>query len=119
MHSSALAVTKTGLKSTRPHDADKIRLSDIRVNEASIVEMDRHKYGAYRDEDQSLHVVSATCTHLCCTVRCNSDEMSWDCPCHGSRFAYNGRVLNGPARADLLYYKEPAGRNRTLSEKKP
>ncbi|MGE8427844.1 MAG: Rieske 2Fe-2S domain-containing protein [Sphingobacterium sp.] len=36
-----------------------------------------------------------------CTVSWNPSEMSWDCPCHGSRFGMNGKPLNGPATVDL------------------
>lgn len=56
---------------------------------------------AYRDENGDLHVVSAVCTHLGCIVRWNNGERSWDCPCHGSRFDVDGRVLQGPATRDL------------------
>ncbi|MGH2808642.1 MAG: Rieske 2Fe-2S domain-containing protein, partial [Actinomycetota bacterium] len=52
---------------------------------------------AYRDGDGELHVVSAICTHLGCIVSFNIAEKSWDCPCHGSRFAPDGTVLQGPA----------------------
>ncbi|PKF76198.1 FAD-dependent oxidoreductase [Chryseobacterium sp. PMSZPI] len=34
-------------------------------------------------------------------VRWNSAELSWDCPCHGSRFNVNGKILGGPATKDL------------------
>ncbi len=51
--------------------------------------------------DGVRHCVSARCTHVGCLVRWNATEESWDCPCHGSRFAPDGTVLEGPARAPL------------------
>lgn len=55
----------------------------------------------YRDDDGELHQRSAVCTHLRCIVHWNDLEKSWDCPCHGSRFAPTGEVLNGPAMTGL------------------
>lgn len=45
--------------------------------------------------------VSAVCAHLGGVVRWNTAERTWDCPLHGSRFAPDGRVLEGPALRDL------------------
>ena len=69
--------------------------------EGGIVEMDGRTVAACRDADGTVHAVKATCTHLGCTVAWNPAERSWDCPCHGSRFTPDGRVLNGPAVRDL------------------
>ena len=55
----------------------------------------------HRDMQGVLHERSAICTHLGCVVRWNSGESSWDCPCHGSRFAIDGHPLNGPAHSPL------------------
>jgi glycine/D-amino acid oxidase-like deaminating enzyme/nitrite reductase/ring-hydroxylating ferredoxin subunit len=57
--------------------------------------------------DGVRHAVSASCTHLGCTVRWNSAEMSWDCPCHGSRFGPDGGVLDGPADRPLRAMDDP------------
>lgn len=42
------------------------------------------------------------CPHLGCALKWNSAEHSWDCSCHGSRFAENGKVLDNPANGDLI-----------------
>jgi Rieske Fe-S protein len=55
------------------------------------------KLAAYRDENGILCEHSAVCTHLNCIVAWNSSEKTWDCPCHGSRFNVQGKVINGPA----------------------
>lgn len=91
-----------------PYDADVVELSAIQQGQGKVVELGKNKYGVYRDEEDDLHIVSATCTHLHCIVQWNSDEKSWDCPCHGSRFTYKGKVINGPANQDLFYYSEKA-----------
>ena len=70
---------------------------DLEADEGGIVKIDGEKTGAYRDESGQLHLVSTTCSHLGCTVKWNDAERSWDCPCHGSRFSYDGSVLDGPA----------------------
>ncbi len=41
------------------------------------------------------------CPHLGCALKWNAQERSWDCPCHGSRFDPNGKVLDNPANGDM------------------
>lgn len=43
------------------------------------------------------------CPHLGCALQWNAAEHSWDCPCHGSRFDKNGKVLNNPATDDMKH----------------
>ena len=41
------------------------------------------------------------CPHMGCALKWNPQEHSWDCPCHGSRFAKDGSLLDNPATGDL------------------
>jgi Rieske Fe-S protein len=34
-------------------------------------------------------------------VAWNAAERTWDCPCHGSRYTYEGKVIQGPAVKNL------------------
>lgn len=43
------------------------------------------------------------CPHLGCALKWNPAERSWDCPCHGSRLAENGKVLDNPANGDKRF----------------
>jgi glycine/D-amino acid oxidase-like deaminating enzyme/nitrite reductase/ring-hydroxylating ferredoxin subunit len=72
-------------------------VDDLAPGEGDIVRHEGGKVAAYRDDDGAVVAVSATCTHLGCQVNFNAAERSWDCPCHGSRFAPDGSVLQGPA----------------------
>jgi glycine/D-amino acid oxidase-like deaminating enzyme len=51
--------------------------------------------------DRVIHRGAPRCTHLGCVLRENRAEGSWDCPCHGSRFDADGKVIHGPAVRDL------------------
>ena len=46
---------------------------------------------------------SPRCPHMGCALKWNPHERSWDCPCHGSRFAQDGTLLDGPATGDLTF----------------
>jgi glycine/D-amino acid oxidase-like deaminating enzyme/nitrite reductase/ring-hydroxylating ferredoxin subunit len=73
----------------------------IAPGEGAVVRRGLHKIAASRDAAGTLTERSAVCTHLGCIVEWNSGEKTWDCPCHGSRFAPDGHVVNGPAKGGL------------------
>jgi nitrite reductase/ring-hydroxylating ferredoxin subunit len=73
----------------------------VRPGQGALIRRGIHMVAAYRDENGVLHERSASCTHQGCIIRWNAIETSWDCPCHGSRFDIEGKVLNGPAVSDL------------------
>ncbi|MCH8685095.1 FAD-dependent oxidoreductase [Pedomonas mirosovicensis] len=75
--------------------------NDIPPGQGAILRDGLKKLAIFRDESGTLHVRSATCTHAGCVVHWNPFERCWDCPCHGSHFAVDGSVLNGPALTSL------------------
>lgn len=74
---------------------------DLQPGQGALVRDGMSKIAAYRDDAGVLHKVSATCSHVGCIVEWNPLEKSWDCPCHGSRFDPDGKVLSGPAISPL------------------
>jgi glycine/D-amino acid oxidase-like deaminating enzyme/nitrite reductase/ring-hydroxylating ferredoxin subunit len=74
---------------------------EVKPGEGAILRSGLSKTAVYRDEDGTAHKMSAVCVHLGCIVSWNTNEKTWDCPCHGSRYDATGRVINGPANTDL------------------
>ena len=81
---------------------------------ATIVKIDDNKYGAYKDIKGKIHIVDITCPHMGAELNWNPVEKTWDCPCHGSRFTYDGAVIEGPATYRLKPYGE--GKNNVDPE---
>jgi glycine/D-amino acid oxidase-like deaminating enzyme/nitrite reductase/ring-hydroxylating ferredoxin subunit len=79
----------------------KEKVDELPAGHGGVVEYNDEKVGVYKDENQNLHIVSIQCPHLGCQLEWNPDEKSWDCPCHGSRFDYEGRILDNPAQTNL------------------
>jgi Rieske Fe-S protein len=72
-------------------------IDELPAGEGGIVRSSGGRVAAYRDDSGILHTCSPLCTHMGCYVQWNAAEKSWDCPCHGSRFDYQGNILQGPA----------------------
>ncbi len=73
----------------------------LKKGESRIMRKGLNRIGLYRDSNGMLFAVDTTCTHMGCELSWNEAEKTWDCPCHGSRFSYDGTVLEGPAVKDL------------------
>ena len=94
-------------------NADHRPVESLEPGEGGIFSTEDGKVAVCRDREGLLHSVSPVCTHLACDVAWNHAEQTWDCPCHGSRFTADGKVVNGPAVADLSWRPLPvAVRNR-------
>lgn len=89
---------------------DDVRLSP---GQGAVVREHGDHVAVSRDADGVVRAVSARCTHLRCLVSWNAEAVSWDCECHGSRFAPDGRVLHGPATELLEDRAVPADNPET------
>jgi Rieske Fe-S protein len=93
--SIGLTVMKNLLKGK--FSAEKRAAKDLKPGEGAVINEGGKQIAAYRSPEGKLTKCSAKCTHLGCTVKFNSSEKTWDCPCHGSRFLTTGEVMTGPA----------------------
>lgn len=73
-------------------------VKDLQEGQAKIVRLGLKRYGVYKDNLGRIHKISVKCPHLGCELKWNQNELSWDCPCHGSRLDYDGNILDGPAQ---------------------
>ncbi len=84
----------------------KLEMSKEEVNqtqkgEGKIVEIDGKKVGIYKNEQGEIYKINPVCKHLGCELTWNNLDKTWDCPCHGSRYDYQGNLLYGPSVKDL------------------
>ncbi|GGD83602.1 FAD-dependent oxidoreductase [Paenibacillus nasutitermitis] len=76
-------------------------VEDLQLGEGGVVSFNGKRAGAYKERDGVVHLVDTTCTHMGCELDWNNGDRTWDCPCHGSRFSYDGEVIEGPATKAL------------------
>ncbi len=67
----------------------------------AIVHTKERKVGVYKTKENTVYQVDIVCPHMGCELQWNPDDLSWDCPCHGSRFDYQGRLIDGPAQKEI------------------
>ena len=73
----------------------------ISPNTGKVVKYKGTPIGIYKDENSKLYLVKAICPHMRCGLRFNPVDKTYDCKCHGSRFKYNGKQIDGPSKYDL------------------
>lgn len=79
--------------------------ASLKNEEGKIIEIEGEKVGAYKDKEGRIYTIVPKCAHLGCELSWNNLEKTWDCPCHGSRYDYTGKMLYGPTVKDLYINK--------------
>jgi len=74
---------------------------DVKTDEGQVITQNNEKIAVYKDKSGKMTALSAVCPHKGCIVGWNGKGKTWDCPCHGSRFTTDGKVIKGPAVTDL------------------
>jgi glycine/D-amino acid oxidase-like deaminating enzyme/nitrite reductase/ring-hydroxylating ferredoxin subunit len=91
----------TYLALDRLQPASRGELDALAPGEGKIIQLEGERVAASKDPEGNVHAVTAVCPHMGCIVHWNSAAVTWDCPCHGSRFMTDGKVLSGPATSGL------------------
>lgn len=79
----------------------KQTIDNIKAGEGKVVKVDNQKIGVYKSETGEIFKVKPICTHLGCELTFNNNDKTWDCPCHGSKFTYEGKAIEVPGIKDL------------------
>lgn len=79
--------------------------ASLKNEEGKIIEIEGEKVGAYKDKEGRIYTIVPKCAHLGCELSWNNLDKTWDCPCHGSRYDYTGKMLYGPTVKDLYIDK--------------
>lgn len=92
-------VAKHLIQGKLQNDYEDVR--ELDNGQGAVVKHNGKRAGAFKDDEGALHLVDTTCTHMGCECNWNHADLTWDCPCHGSRFSYKGEVIEGPAKEPL------------------
>lgn len=93
-----LNVINYNLKTSASFISSKLKRNyDFYPSNVKVITKNGIKYGVYTDENKKEHIVYNKCPHMKCDLIFNNVDKTWDCPCHGSRFNINGKVIKGPS----------------------
>jgi nucleotide-binding universal stress UspA family protein/nitrite reductase/ring-hydroxylating ferredoxin subunit len=76
-------------------------IADLGRDRGGVVDVEGKKLAVYIDAEGHAYSLSPRCQHMGCSVQWNDADKTWDCPCHGSRYKFDGKVIQGPATRDL------------------
>ena len=94
----ALNIVNFNLKTGTTYMLSKLKTNySFYPDNVKVVTKDGVKYGIYTDENNKEHIVYNLCPHMKCNLVFNTVDKTWDCPCHGSRFDIDGKVIKGPS----------------------
>ena len=95
------------LRSTKPNvyyeESRKFRVGKPENFPVGFVKkLEEERIHIFSDEN-GLHAITAVCTHLGCIVAFS--DTGFECPCHGSKYTRDGKVIAGPAPRPLAWLK--------------
>lgn len=98
---SANAFSKLILRTMKGEIVDrlfvpKVNIESLHDQSGVITDLNDTMIAVYKENDHYYGFIPV-CTHLGCILKYNPVEHTFECPCHGSRFDYTGKVLDGPA----------------------
>lgn len=76
-------------------------VEQLKPKQGTVIKQGKKRLAVYKDEHGNIHTRSAVCPHMKCIINWNTGEQTWDCPCHGSRFDAQGKILNAPTNGQL------------------
>ncbi|KAL3688749.1 hypothetical protein R1sor_015058 [Riccia sorocarpa] len=80
---------------------EPVDIEDLLPCSGAVIQKGLKKVAVYKDAQGCVHQYSAVCPHMKATVKWNPIDGTFDCPAHGSIFDHSGKVICGPAKADL------------------
>jgi glycine/D-amino acid oxidase-like deaminating enzyme/nitrite reductase/ring-hydroxylating ferredoxin subunit len=87
-------------------NVDAKKFQRIKPGQGAVMKYRGQRVGASRDDDGTVHLISAICPHMGCNLKWNKDERTFDCPCHGSRFDTHGNIINNPSTKNAERIKD-------------
>lgn len=73
----------------------------FKTNNTFVTKINGKAYNVYVDKFGKKHIVQRKCPHMKCNLVFNKEELTWDCPCHGSRFDIDGNLIEGPSKYNI------------------